>query len=179
MIRLASLTIRLTLALILLAPSFSDAEPSLEYKIKAGYLYNFTKFISWPKDGERTFNLCILAADPFGNLIDAIEEHTALNRPIKVFRLGELATDPHCHIVFVKAFGQSLARLRNYQNLYNTLTVSEQPNFAEQGGMIGFVNRNDKIRLQINLNAIRRSGLSVSAKLLEVAEIVKDGGDGD
>ena len=32
-------------------------EASVEYKIKAGYLYNFTKFVTWPEDNDKTFNL--------------------------------------------------------------------------------------------------------------------------
>jgi hypothetical protein len=51
--------------------------------------------------------------------------------------------------------------------------VGESEQFIEQGGMIGFVNKQGKIKLQINLKTIKQSGLKVSAKLLEVAELVK------
>jgi hypothetical protein len=59
------------------------------------------------------------------------------------------------------------------QNVNNTLVVGESEEFIEQGGMIGFVNKQGKIKLQINLKTIKQSGLKVSAKLLEVAELVK------
>jgi len=51
--------------------------------------------------------------------------------------------------------------------------VGESGEFIEQGGMIGFVNKEGKIKLQINLKTINQSGLKVSAKLLEVADVVK------
>ena len=38
--------------------------------------------------------------------------------------------------------------------------------------MIGFVNRQGKIKLQINLKMLQQSDLKISAKLLEVAELV-------
>ena len=57
----------------------------------------------------------------------------------------------------------------------NSLTVGEEPEFISQGGMIAFVKRQDKIKLQINLRLLQQNGLKVSAKLLEVVEIV--GGD--
>ncbi len=38
--------------------------------------------------------------------------------------------------------------------------------------MIALVNLGDSVKLTINLEALRQSGLVVSAKLLEVAEIV-------
>ena len=39
--------------------------------------------------------------------------------------------------------------------------------------MIGFVVENEKVKLHINLNALRKNGLGVSAKLIEVATLVE------
>jgi hypothetical protein len=59
------------------------------------------------------------------------------------------------------------------QDVDNTLVVGESGDFISQGGMIGFVNKQGKIKLQINLKTIKQSGLKISAKLLEVADVVK------
>jgi hypothetical protein len=150
---------------------FADAA-GLEYKVKAGYIYNFTKFITWPEDDAATFNLCILGKDPFGNLIDPIEKRVAQGRPIKVFRFDELNTGHQCHILYISTADFSIKNLPINYGAFKTLTVSENDKFAPQGGMIGFVNRDGKIRLQINLDAIKRGGLKISAKLLEVSEII-------
>lgn len=163
---------------------------SVEYKIKAGYLYNFTKFVTWPEDNSDTFNICILGDDPFGDLLTPIEKRTAFGRPIKLIRLPNLTAlkngagdNPNklqnCHILFS---GSSVnhhipKNMRALQVIDSTLTVGEGEAFAAQGGMIGFVNRQDKIKLQINLAAIKHSGLKVSAKLLEVAELVEGSHD--
>ena len=162
-------------------------DSSVEYKIKAGYLYNFTKFVTWPEINSETFNLCILGEDPFGELIDPIEKRSAFGRPIKLFRFDSLDAlkrtnnKPHCHIIFVSS---SLGSVRKdiigdgalvIRDLNKTLTVGESDNFAMQGGMIGFVNREGRIKLQVNLKKIKQSDLKVSAKLLEVSEIVEGG----
>ena len=52
------------------------------------------------------------------------------------------------------------------------LTVSELPGFAKHGGMVGFVIDRGKVRLEVNLAAVRRSRLRMSSKLLEVASEV-------
>jgi hypothetical protein len=149
-------------------------DSSVEYKIKAGYLYNFTKFITWPEDKAQTFNLCILGNDPFVELIDPIEQRTVAGRPIKVFRFnspGNMDHNPHCHIIFISSsIKETQAVTRNFDT---TLVVGESEEFIEHGGMIGFVNKQGKIKLQINLQTITQSGLKVSAKLLEVADVVK------
>lgn len=137
-------------------------------------MYNFTKFITWPVDNAKTFNLCILGNDPFVELIDPIEQRSAMGRPIKVFKFDSFRSMdhelPHCHILFVSS---SVKNMLPVQDLVNTLVVGEGGEFIDQGGMIGFVNKEGKIKLQINLKAITRSGLKVSAKLLEVADVVK------
>ena len=161
-----------TLGCLLFSQLLCADDSSVEYKIKAGYLYNFTKFITWPVNNAETFNLCILGDDPFVELIDPIEQRSVMGRPIKVFRFGSLRSmdkEPHCHILFVSPSIKNMP-VRNFDN---TLVVGESGEFIEQGGMIGFVNKQGKIKLQINLKAINQSGLKVSAKLLEVADIVK------
>jgi len=160
------------ISLFFCQPAFAD-DFGVEYKIKAGYIYNFTKFITWPADDSATFNLCILNDDPFGTVIDSIETRFAQNRPIKVFRLDELNTGHPCHILFIGSADISVNNLPFMHGRYRTLTVGEINEFAAQGGMIGFVNRDDKIKLQINLDALKKAGLKISAKLLEVAEIIK------
>lgn len=150
---------------------------SVEYKIKAGYLYNFTKFVTWPEDKDKNFNLCILGDDPFGDLINPIEQRSAFGRSIKLFRLDSLEKGLHCHLLFASSSINTNLFKKNIlitQDFDKTLTVGDGKGFASQGGMIGFVNRDGKIKLQINLAAIRQSGLKVSAKLLEVAELVEE-----
>jgi len=154
-------------------------ENNAEYKVKAGYLYNFTKFVTWPKDDSETFNICILGQDPFGKLIDPIEKRTAFGLPIKLFRFNTLSKSQRCHIVFIGSDNNEDFLTKGtlvIRDVGKTLSVGEGEVFAQHGGMIGFVNRDGKIKLQINLKALQQSGLAVSAKLLEVAEIV--GGNG-
>jgi hypothetical protein len=163
------------LSFCLLIPPASADDDTTEYKIKAGYLYNFTKFVTWPQDHPTTFNVCILGTDPFGALIDPIEQRTAFGLPIKLFRFNTPDKAQFCHIVFVCA-DQTINNARSMNHAGLTLLVGEGDAFAKQrGGMIGFINRDDKIKLQINVQSLQQSHLTISAKLLEVAEIVKGG----
>src|SRR6185437_2590668 len=46
-----------------------------EYQVKAAYLYNFGKFVTFAGDklsGEKNFDICILGEDPFGSALDTI-----------------------------------------------------------------------------------------------------------
>lgn len=152
------------------------AEATVEYKIKAAYLYNFTKFITWPDSQSETFNLCILGKDPFGALIDSIETREALGLPIKLVRMRRYDASKQCHLLFLGS-----ATRKDTRELIASsgiLTVSEKHHFAEYGGMIGFIIKGGKVKLQINLAKLKDSGLEISAKLLEIVEIVGENGDG-
>jgi hypothetical protein len=59
----------------------------------------------------------------------------------------------------------------------SVLTVSDGERFASQGGMIGFVTEQNRIRLRINLEAARAANLTISSKLLRPARIVSTGED--
>ena len=48
--------------------------------------------------------------------------------------------------------------------------------FAQAGGIISFVVRQDRVRFQIDRAAAARVGLTIGSRLLEVAEAVTDGG---
>ena len=151
--------------------SHADTAPVDEYKVKTGYLFNFTKFITWSDSNINTFNICILGHDPFGEFIDPIEQRTAFNRPIKLFRLNSIDKRLHCHIIYVSE-EKSIPI-----NTNNTLVVGDDSEFIRKGGMIAFIEKDNKIRLQINLKLLQQNGLRISAKLLEVSDIV--GGSDD
>jgi hypothetical protein len=154
-------------------PLYAD---DVEYKIKAGYLYNFTKFITWPEDKSPSFNLCILGEDPFGDLLTPIEQRTAFNKPIRLFKfentpaLRAMSKSIVCHILFVSS---SINPTPSPQEAKNILIVGDSPNFAANGGMIGFVAENSRIKLQLNWPSFKQSDLKVSAKLLEVSEVIQ------
>lgn len=159
--------------------SLAHAEENLEYKIKAAYLYNFTKFISWPATSSPTFNICIVGKDPFGNLLDALETKTALDKPIRLFRYDSLKQAKDCQIIYLDPSENrenvAMPGVLTITSLNQGLTVSSQPFFAERGGMIGFVIEAEKVRLHINLKALKQAGLGISAKLIEVATLVEGG----
>jgi len=149
-------------------------ENSIEYKIKAGYLYNFTKFITWPENELETFNLCILGKDPFGPILNPIEKRSVKGKPIRLSRIQRADETKHCHIVYISSLSKaqiSTLGILTIKSVLAKLTVGESKQFTRQGGMISFFQRDGKVKLRINLPSLRKSGLEISAKLLEVAEI--------
>ncbi len=167
---------RIVLVFCISSLALANSQPALEYKIKAAYLYNFTKFITWPEKHSETFNLCIFGADQFLALLKPLEQRTALGKPIRLQRLDTIDQAKMCHILYMDD-GEPLPAFLTDGSLDGILTVSSQPFFAQRGGMIGFILRDGRIKLQVNLEEFKKNGLKISAKLMEVAELVEGESD--
>ncbi|HDH06417.1 MAG TPA: YfiR family protein [Nitrospirae bacterium] len=161
---------------------YAEKTASREYLIKAGFLYNFAKFVEWPEDAfpdtSVPLTLCILGEDPFGDSLKSIEGKTFMGRELAIRRYSRVRDTDKCHILFIspsekKHLPEILDRIKDKQ----VLSVADMEGFAEQGGIINFVRIEDRIRLEINIDAARRAGLKISSKLLNLSIIIREGGE--
>lgn len=170
----------LALAACLLAgPPARAQDPSAsEYQVKAVFLYNFAQFVSWPAetlaDSTAPIVIGVLGDDPFGAILDNTLRNERLGaRPFEVRRFQTAAEVTDCHILFISG-GRNVRPDQQLASFTHRpiLTVSEASRFAQRGGMIGFVMDRNHVRLQINLEAAQAAGLTISSKLLRVADVV-------
>jgi YfiR/HmsC-like len=158
------------------------AEGGLEYDVKAAMVYNFAKFTDWPasawKDGRAPMVLCVVGATAFDeNLERAVESQSFEGRVIRVQKLASIAEADACHVVYVgrsesKRLGEILRPLENKP----ILTVSDSDKFTREGGMIGLVTVDNKVRFNINPARASKTGITISSKLLKLAHTVENGG---
>ncbi len=150
-----------------------------EYEVKAVYLNNFSKFITWPSftssDSKNSpFYICILGDDPFKIKLDiTVENETVEGHPIKIDRLQTLNKIKHCHILYVSRSEKSnLKTIVEQLQDYPVLTVSDLDDFIQVGGMVEYYMDNNRVRFKIHPIHVRQSGLLPSSSLLEIATIV-------
>jgi hypothetical protein len=149
-----------------------------EYQIKAVFLYNFAQFVEWPPDsypnGNSPLIIGIIGDDPFGSYLDeAVKGERINNRAIVIQRYANLQDATACQILFVsKSKSDRLDLVLDRLRGRSILTVSDMDGFTQRGGMIRFVMENNKVRLRINVRAVKEAHLTISSKLLRPAEIV-------
>ena len=166
---------------ILSSSSFASGSGSsndTEYKLKAAYLYQFTKFTRWPKHRfnkpDSPIRICILGTNPFGTSLDSFSSRASQGRVLSIKYLLSLHDILNCHVVFIsRSENKRLTKI--LQHIENTavLSVSDIDHFAQRGGIIGFVPRQKKVGLEINVAASHTSGTKISSKLLEVATLIR------
>ncbi len=149
-----------------------------EYEVKAAFLLNFAQYIEWPPAVFPTpaapIIIGILGDDPFGNVLDqTVRDETFKNRPFAIHRSRQVDHLKHCHLIFIsKSERGRLAHIFASLAGRHCLTVGETDRFAHNGGVINFRLQGANVRFEINLDAARRSGLTISSKLLRLAIIV-------
>lgn len=150
-----------------------------ENEIKAGFLYNFTKFVEWPPDAfldsSGPIVLGVVGDSPITDLVtDAASGKIVNGRAVIVKKFKEGQDLRSCHILFVSSSEEKhMTRILESLRGSNVLTVGETSGFAESGGVINFFIDGNKVRLEINLDAAARSRLKISAKVIAVARLVR------
>ena len=162
----------------LLAMPFCCWGAELEYEVKAEYLERFTRFIDWPADSTpaHNFRLCVIGANPFGSYLgDMTADVKFKGKRAELNQITEPQEARECDLLFVPASQDSqLREIVKITRDLPILTVSDTPGFAERGVCINFYNEGSKIRFEINNEAIKRSRLRVSSRLLDLARPVKE-----
>ncbi len=166
---------------LLVCTGFSAAQVTrpTESEVKAAYLYNFGRFVTWPPDravAGNPFEICIVGKDPFGKVLDATVLGERIGgRTIAIKRLSQVQQAESCSILFVSSSEEArLATILDSSHRFNLLTVSDLKHFAERGGVIGLVVQQDRVRFEVNRTAAERCHLQLSSELLKVAVKVID-----
>lgn len=142
-------------------------------KIKATFIYNFTKYINWPsKYKEGNFVIGVLGTTTFYNDLTALlSTKTVGNQKfeIKSYTNIESITGT-CHILFIPAGNSSvLPEVLKRMKGKSTLIITEKTGLAKQGSAINFVVENNKQRFELNKTNIEKYNLKVSSTLMALA----------
>jgi hypothetical protein len=148
-----------------------------EREVKAVFLFNFVQFVDWPSSAfsgpESPIVIGVLGEDPFGPLLDeAVKGEIVKGRALIVERVRRVEDVGTCHVLFISPsetakYGHILAALREKP----TLTVGETVDFT-RSGMVRFLTEQNRVRLEVNVGAVKAAGLTISSNLLRSARIV-------
>lgn len=167
--------------LCLLRPAAAQDSPEAlpEYVLKAGFLYNFAKYVDWPADAfekdDSPIIIGISGKDPFGTGLEkTFQNKTVKNRGFAILRFAEPEDIRRCHILFISRSEKSrLPQILTQAAQWRALTVGEEEGFARSGGVTNILIENEKPKLEVNPEAAEKAGLTINAKLLKAATIVR------
>ena len=151
-----------------------DSSPS-EYQIKAAFLYNFAKFVEWPTRAfagpTSPITIGVLGENVFHDDLEKTIHGKVINgHPLQFKEFHSVTEATNCQILFISPSEKShLSKILDGLRGASVLTVSQMDHFTEDGGMINFIIEDNRVHFQINNEAAKKAGLTISSKLLSLA----------
>jgi hypothetical protein len=152
---------------------------SREYRIKAAYIYQFGRYVEWPErvfaSPQANFIIGVMKDDPIAADLEQIARLKRVQEhPIRVVQFASVAEVRPCHVLFLSASVPQANQSEIIRRMERqaTLLVGESEGFLDWGGTIRFSVEENKVRITIARKAAERDGLTISAKLLQVANVL-------
>jgi hypothetical protein len=152
---------------------------TIEYAVKAAYLYKFAPFVEWPPtvfaSASSPFQVCILGRDPFGASLDqAVSGQRVDEHRVVVRRLDRADAASGCHILYLGASpSQTTAEALRAVRGLPILTVADSG--REVGAIIKFIVKDNRVRFDIDAAAAAAAHVTISSKLLALAMSARTG----
>lgn len=170
--------VRLVGALCLAVGTSAVRGEPTEADVKAAFAFNFLRFVEWPQAAlagpPAPLVVGVSGAPEIRERLEILAEGELVRgHPVEVraVRPGESPAGLHVLYLGVAAGAPGLPAASRAKGL---LTVSDAPGFAREGGIIGLVVVNQRVRFEINRGAARRASLQLSAQLLSLATVVAE-----
>lgn len=166
------------LLLLLVIPLYNQVRME-EYPLKALIISRFFDFIKWPNGREENGKLSQFVIGFIGNspMVDYKNKFTEKIRTPGIKLVFKSLTDiehiGECNVVII---GENQSdRLKEILALTDgkpILTIGDTEGFGEKGVLINLYLSGKKVKFEINLPAVKRSGLIFSSKLYKLARII-------
>jgi hypothetical protein len=166
-------------ALLLYSALVSAAAVTSEYTLKAKFLCNFSKYVEWPLvfGGDAPLVFGVVGQDPAGmSLLEALRGNSVQGRRVQVApSIASLEDAKRCHVLFFRSGMPKPAReLLKALRGSSVLTVGEDNDFLELGGIALLIYEDGHLRFDINPAAARSSRLKISSQLLKLARALPE-----
>ncbi len=181
--RAGACVVALLLCLLVVPQARGADGADLLTELKVAYIYNFTRFIHWPEaPAGRPFCIGVISDPAMEAGLRVLEQDgkRADGRPIAVRAYREPDTIGPCEILFVGAAASDrLGAIVRRTAGKPTVLVGDTPGYVGRGVAIELFRkpdvfrRSERLRFRIDPAALKGRGLTVSAQLYDVAEVLE------
>lgn len=161
-------------AVILCLVMLSDLYAVTRYDIETAFIFKFIKFIEWPatENGHEIFNICFIGGSQLKASFDILEGKSFDKYELNVIKIKNAEETEQCKILYIENKQTDAEKILDFTSSKPILTVGSRKSFLEAGGIINFMEIDNKIKFEINYRAAKSSKLQISSKLLRLASNV-------
>lgn len=157
-----------------IVPSYSQSVE--KQAVLAALTHNVARFASWPEnvfDSEApVFNLCVIGNNVVQESFAKMNNKIVSGKTLHILNRSRLRNLSNCQLLYISGLKHNILVhvLLELKGL-PVLTVGENMQFLEAGGMVSLEKINGKIQLNINLPIIKQSVLELSSRILKLANL--------
>jgi len=150
-------------------------------EVKAAFVFQIARYVEWPGNAfprpDTPLTITVVGADALASELSRIVRgRMAHDRPIVVQRLKDASALTATHLLFIGQDQRArLVELGRTARQRGILIVAEWESALTAGAMVNFVMVEGRVRFEVALDAVQRSGLKMSSRLLAVAQQVYSG----
>ncbi len=144
------------------------------HEIYSMMVFNFVKYVQWPDDNNKEFVIGVVGNNEIFSTLNAWyggKAKGAKTYVIKKFSNASEVTD--CQVVFIdRSKSSEFEAVNNKVKGKGTLVVTDRNGLGSKGSCINFKTVDDKLRFELNQQAIEGSHLKVSNALASMAILI-------
>jgi hypothetical protein len=145
-------------------------------KVKAVFIYNFTKYIEWPPEYKQgNFVITIVGYPVLAEELNKMaQKNKSGAQPFTIQHVNSVSEVGKCHILYLgpgKTSGlvQAIEKVKKH----STLVITEGDGCTKKGAAINFVFHENKQKFELNKTNAGNHKLLVSSNLASLAIIVE------
>jgi len=150
-----------------------------EDQVKSLFLYNFANFVEWPDSAfskaDSPLHLCLYGEAEFAAFMMFLDETMIGDRILRITHTSNIEViEAGCHVLFVDYDkSQELQDLFQRIEYQYVLSMGEQSDFLDQGGIVHVMKTKERFSFDIDISSALKNGLFIDSDLLNLAREVK------
>ena len=158
---------------MLLPSSFLIEENQDEHTIKALFVYNFTKHIEWPQGKiSDHFVIGFTGNTPvYDRLNEIMKNRKIKNLSVEIRKISKSDKIKSCDILYITNGEKVFLKANELTDSYGVLVITEEKTINTQISCINIIERNERMKFELNEAIIKNNGFKISNQLYELAAI--------
>ena len=162
-------------ALVMMVSSAAFSQERPIHEVYSMMVFNFVKYVQWPAgDNSKEFVIGVVGNNEMYNTLTtwyAGKPKGAKTYVIKKFNSAAEVTD--CQVIFIdKTKSNEFDAVNNKVRGKGTLVVTDRNGLGSRGSCINFKTVDEKLRFELNQQAIEASNLKVAGALTSMAILI-------
>lgn len=143
----------------------APAAAAEDFAVKAALVYNILRFVTVPGNPSR-IRVCVLESDPIAPSLRKIDGRQIGQLRASVALVANVAgLKSGCDVIYLDDDSPKLVG----GAVRGQVLIGSGSKFAEGGGTVGLINFGGQVRFVINARVANRSGVTISAQLMQLA----------